>query len=333
MNLVSINANAKVNFSIDVLGFAENGYHLVDMIMQTICVYDRIILYTPEAIPELREDIVSDIMTAKRKHDERIEVLKARGVPIRLPDPSDNIIFTCTNHRLPVDQKNLAYRAALLMKEIAGYKGKLGIHIRKNIPVGGGLGGGSADAAATLVGLNRLFGTELSTEKLMELGATLGSDVPFLVMGGTALATDTGTTLKPLPSLTNGYMLVVNPDIFLSTEKVYTKLDQMRLSPESHPDTQFLIEALRKNDVYSFAPNMKNVLERPAFELEPQIMMVKKRVQATNPLGVLMSGSGSTIFAIYDTREECHKAYRLFRGAQLFVIETDLSNKPSFFPE
>ena len=244
MNLVSINANAKVNFSIDVLGFAENGYHLVDMIMQTICVYDRIILYTPEAIPELREDIVSDIMTAKRKHDERIEVLKARGVPIRLPDPSDNIIFTCTNHRLPVDQKNLAYRAALLMKEIAGYKGKLGIHIRKNIPVGGGLGGGSADAAATLVGLNRLFGTELSTEKLMELGATLGSDVPFLVMGGTALATDTGTTLKPLPSLTNGYMLVVNPDIFLSTEKVYTKLDQMRLSPESHPDTQFLIEAL-----------------------------------------------------------------------------------------
>jgi 4-diphosphocytidyl-2C-methyl-D-erythritol kinase len=157
MNLVSINANAKVNFSIDVLGFAENGYHLVDMIMQTICVYDRIILYTPEAIPELREDIVSDIMTAKRKHDERIEVLKARGVPIRLPDPSDNIIFTCTNHRLPVDQKNLAYRAALLMKEIAGYKGKLGIHIRKNIPVGGGLGGGSADAAATLVGLNRLF--------------------------------------------------------------------------------------------------------------------------------------------------------------------------------
>ena len=152
-------------------------------------------------------------------------------------------------------------------------------------------------------------------------------------MGGTALATDTGTTLKPLPSLTNGYMLVVNPDIFLSTEKVYTKLDQMRLSPESHPDTQFLIEALRKNDVYSFAPNMKNVLERPAFELEPQIMMVKKRVQATNPLGVLMSGSGSTIFAIYDTREECHKAYRLFRGAQLFVIETDLSNKPSFFPE
>ena len=123
MNLVSINANAKVNFSIDVLGFAENGYHLVDMIMQTICVYDRIILYTPEAIPELREDIVSDIMTAKRKHDERIEVLKARGVPIRLPDPSDNIIFTCTNHRLPVDQKNLAYRAALLLKEIAGYKG------------------------------------------------------------------------------------------------------------------------------------------------------------------------------------------------------------------
>lgn len=333
MNLVSINANAKVNFSIDVCGFAENGYHLVDMIMQTISVYDRIILYTPEAIKELREDIIADIMNAKRRHDERIAILKAKNIPIRLPNPEDNIIFTCTNHKLPVDQKNLAYRAALIMKKLAGYDGKLGIHIRKNIPVGGGLGGGSADAAATLVGLNKLFGLGYSREKLMELSGELGSDVPFLVMGGTALATGTGTTLRPLSPLTRGHLLLVSPDIFLSTEKVYSKFDQMRLAPESHPDTPLLLEALQNNDVYTFAPNMKNVLEHPAFELEPQIMAVKKRLATTGPLGVLMSGSGSTLFAIYETREDSHRAFKYFRNNNFFVMETDLCNRPVFFQE
>ena len=137
MGLVSINANAKVNFSIDVKGFAENGYHLVDMILQTVNVYDRIFLYTPDAIANLREDIVVEITKAKRRHDERINMLLARGVPIRQVDPTDNIIFTCTNPRLPVDSKNLAYQAALIMKKLAGYEGKLGVHIKKNVPVGG----------------------------------------------------------------------------------------------------------------------------------------------------------------------------------------------------
>ena len=331
MSLVSINANAKVNFSIDVKGFAENGYHLVDMIMQTVNVYDRVILYTADAVGNLREDLIAEIARCKRRHDERVEALLARGVPVRQADPADNIIFTCTNPRLPVDSKNLAYQAAVIMKERAGYTGKLGVHVKKNIPVGGGMGGGSADAAATLVGLNRLFDLGLTTEELIEIGKPLGSDIPFLIMGGTALATGTGTDLKPISSLTNGYLLIVNPGIFISTEKVYEKLDQMRLSPESHPDTELLLEAIKENDVYTFAPNMKNVLEKPAFELEPQLMMLKKKILATEPIGAMMSGSGSTIFAIYDTREEAQKAYRLFKSPQVFAVVTDLHIVPKFF--
>ncbi len=331
MGLVSINANAKVNFSIDVKGFAENGYHLVDMIMQTINVYDRVVLYTPDAVENLREDLIGEIARCKRRYDERIAALIARGVPVRPTDPSDNIIFTCTNPRLPADSKNLAYQAALIMKNLAGYTGKLGIHVKKNIPVGGGMGGGSADAAATLVGLNKLFGLSLTTEQLIEIGKPLGSDIPFLIMGGTAFATGTGTDLRPIPSLTNGYLLVVNPGIFISTEKVYEKIDQMRLSPESHPDTELLLEAIKNNDVYTFAPNMKNVLEKPAFELEPELMHLKKKILATEPLGAMMSGSGSTIFAIYDTREDVQKAFRLFRSPQMFTVITDLHVTPKFF--
>lgn len=333
MGLVSINANAKVNFSIDCKGFAENGYHLVDMIMQTVSVYDRVILYTADAVGYLREDLIAEIARCKRRYDERIASLIARGIPIRQTDPEDNIIFTCTNPRLPVDSKNLAYQAALIMKKMAGYTGKLGVHIKKNIPVGGGMGGGSADAAATLVGLNKLFNLGLTDQQLIEIGTPLGSDIPFLIMGGTAFATGTGTELHPISSLTNGYLLIVNPGIFISTEKVYEKLDQMRLSPESHPDTELLLEAIKNNDVYTFAPNMKNVLEKPAFELEPQLMQLKKRILATEPLGAMMSGSGSTIFAIYDSRDEAQRAYRLFKSPQMFAVVTDLNVVPKFFSE
>lgn len=290
MNLVSINANAKINLSIDVLGRRADGYHLVDMIMQTIPLYDRIIVYKPEAVSMLRDDILSEILTARKRQDERIEYFKKRGIDVATPDPSDNIMITCTNPKLPVDKKNLAYRAALIMTKESGYDGKIAIHIRKKIPVGGGMGGGSSDAAGVLLALNQLLELNYGTDKLCEFASTLGADVPFLVRGGTSLATDTGTTLRPLISLRKGYLVIVNPNIFLSTERVYTKLDTMRISEESHPDTGLLIRALESGDFYTFAHNMKNVLEFPAFELEPQIKQLKRQISDTGAVGSLMSG-------------------------------------------
>lgn len=334
MDLISTSAYAKINLSIDILGTRESdGYHLVNMIMQTINIFDRIIIYTPEAIPALREDVITEIVAAKQRQRDRIEYLRGNGVPVTLPNPEDKIVLTCTNPKLPVDQKNLAYRAALLMKEAAGYDGKLGIHIRKKLPVGGGLGGGSTDGAATLVALNEMFGLHYNEEKLLEMAAKLGSDVPFLVMGGTALASGTGTTLTKVPSLKKGHLLIINPNIFISTENVYHKLDQMKLSPESHPDTELLLKALRDEDLHTFAANMKNVLEHPAFEIEPKIMMLKKSVKATNPLGVLMSGSGSTVFAIYETRDEAYNAMKIFRNQGLYAMEADLTGTPLAFAE
>ncbi len=327
MNLISVNAKAKINFSIDVLGRREDGYHLVDMIMQTIPLYDKIIIYKPEAVATLRDDILSEILAAKRKQQERAEYFKNRGVVVSDTEPSDNIMITCTNPKLPVDRKNLAYRAAQIMMNECGYKGKIAMHIRKKIPVGGGMGGGSADAAGVLLGLNELFELNYSVEKLCEFAATLGSDVPFLVRGGTCLATDTGTTLKPLPSMHKGYLLIVNPNIFLSTERVYTKFDSMRISSEAHPDTELLIKALEAGDFYTFAANIKNVLEYPAFELEPQVKQLKKQVSETGAVGTLMSGSGSTVFGLYDSKELAVRAMNHFRSERLFAVALDLTEK------
>lgn len=331
MNLLSVNAYAKVNLSIDILGKRpEDGYHIVDMLMQTICIFDRIIIYTPDAISSLREDVVNEIMAARSRQIERIKYLESRGISVNGPDPGENIILTCTNPKLPVDQKNLAYKAAQIMKKEAGYDGKLGIHIRKRLPVGGGLGGGSTDGAAVLKGLNRLLELNYSDEKLIEIASKMGSDVPFLVMGGAARATGTGTTLTPIQPLRKGYLVIINPNLFVSTELVYNKFDQLRLSPESHPDNDFLVNCIENGDLRTFCENMKNVLERPAFELEPQIMMLKKKVKATNPLGVLMSGSGSTIFAIYETKDEAFNALNDFRAQGLFAMEADLTDNLNF---
>ena len=327
MNLISVNANAKINFSIDVLGRREDGYHLVDMIMQTIPLYDKIIIYKPEAVATLRDDVLSEILTARRRQDERIEFFRSKGVELQEPDPQEKIMITCTNPKLPVDKKNLAYKAALIMLKESGYTGKIGIHIKKKIPVGGGMGGGSADGAGVLLGLNELLDLNYPKEKLCEFAATLGSDVPFLVQGGTALATDTGTTLKPLPSMRKGHLLVVNPNIFVSTEKVYSKFDSMRISTEAHPDTALLIQCLEKGDLETFAANIKNVLEYPAFELEPQIKTLKKQISETGAVGTLMSGSGSTVFGIYDSKDLCLRAMNHFRANKNFAVALDLSEE------
>lgn len=333
MSILSVNAYAKVNLSIDILGTREDGYHLVDMIMQSIGIFDRIIFYTPDSVQNLRDDIVHEILAAKTRQKERQEILCSRGISIPTPNTNDNIVLTCTNPKLPYDQKNLAYKAALIMKELSGYDGKLGIHIRKKLPVGGGLGGGSTDGAATLVGLNKLLGLNYPQEKLIEIARSLGSDVPFLVMGGCARATGTGTDLSPLPMLRKGHIVIVNPNIFLSTEAVYTRFDQMRLSPDSHPKTDILLQALENNDTRTFCENMRNVLEHPAFELEPQIMILKKQIKATNPIGVLMSGSGSSIFAIYETKDQAFEALKQFRLDGHFAMEADLASNLNYLED
>lgn len=293
MNKIEINAHAKINLSIDVLGLRPDGYHDLEMIMQTIPLYDRI------TISKIQKPYSSN-------------------------PSSDKITVKCTNTRLPCDNRNLSYRAAQLIMDDAGIKDSISIHIDKKIPIGGGLGGGSADGAAVLTGLNTLYKLNYSKDKLISFATMLGSDVPFLLNGGTAFASGTGTKLSTIPSFNKGWLVLVNPGFFLSTEKVYKTLDTMNVEPDDHPDISDLIKAIEKGDFYHFAKNMKNILEIPAFSLRPELKMIKTQMLQNGAQGALMSGSGSTIFGIFKSSQLAWAAMKYFRKNNLFSVVSKL---------
>ncbi len=295
-------ANAKINLSIDVLGIRESdGYHLVRMIMQQIPLYDRLFFFLGEDGKLLPESTRID----------------------------DNISLACNMRKLPLNEKNLVYRAARqlfdLFKETFEYE-KLTIYIEKHIPSGGGLGGGSADGAAVLRAINNIYTLGMSLDQLEEQAKKLGSDVPFMIRGGAGLAEGTGTDLSKLRPLKKGTLLLVNPNKFLSTERVYATLDAMEIPASAHPDTELLIHALEAQDLRLFAENMKNVLEEASIRLCPQIGELKADILAAGALGAMMSGSGSTVFGLFEDPELAQEAMKTFRSRGLFATATGLAN-------
>ena len=290
-------ANAKINLSIDVLGIdPANGYHLVEMIMQQIPLYDRIFFFTEGK---------SHILPNTIQIDEQISLAS-------------------NARRLPLNEKNLVYKAARLMMNHYGITDKISMYIEKHIPAGGGLGGGSADGAAVLRELNRFYHLGASPKELEVLAKQLGSDVPFMVQARAALAQGTGTDLSTLPPMKKGWLLLVNPNLFLSTEKVYKALDRMEIPADAHPDTKLLIEALRKQDLHTLAANMKNVLELSAFQLCPQIGELKKSILQHGALGAMMSGSGATVFGIFEEESPAKKAMNFYREQRFFSLVVPL---------
>lgn len=290
-------ANAKINLSIDVLGIKpENGYHLVEMIMQQIPLYDRIFFFLGRN---------ADILPNTTPIDEQISL-------------------ACNARRLPLNEKNLVYKAAQLMTERYGINDKMSIYIEKHIPSGGGLGGGSADGAAVLRGLNSLYTLGATMDELEEIAKGLGSDVPFMIRGGAALAQGTGTDLSKLRPMKKGWLLLVNPNIFLSTEKVYKALDETEIPADAHPDTKLLINALETQDLHLFAANMKNVLELAAFQLCPQIGALKESILEQGAIGAMMSGSGATVFGIFEEEAAAKKAMDFYREQRMFSTVTPL---------
>ncbi|MBO4954631.1 MAG: 4-(cytidine 5'-diphospho)-2-C-methyl-D-erythritol kinase [Clostridia bacterium] len=273
-------ANAKINLSLDVLGVREDGYHEVRMLMQSIGLADRITL-----------------------------------------DPIPSGIMLHTNRSyLPCDARNLAYRAAELFLKETNTSSGVKMNIIKKIPVSAGLAGGSTDAAAVLVGLNQLFGTKLSRRRLCELGGTLGSDIPFCILGGTALATGRGEQIHRLPPLPKVYLVLVKPPISISTPKIYTALDQQEIA--CHPDTDALIEKIKARDVSGLAQEMVNVLEPVCETFEPRISELREKLLSCGAIGARMSGSGPTVFGIFETYEQAARAADAFRGRGDEVIVT-----------
>lgn len=283
---LSYKAYAKVNLGLDVLRRREDGYHEVKMVMQTVNLFDRI---------EIEE--ISD---------------------------QAGIVISANADFVPVNEDNLIYKAAkLLMDEFNISKG-VKITLEKNIPVAAGMAGGSTDAAATLVGINELFGIGLSTEDLKKRGVKIGADVPYCVMGGTALSEGIGEVLTPLSGMPQCHILIAKPPINVSTKFVYENLHANELT--WHPDIDGMVNAIKNSDIYGIASKMENVLETVTAKEYPVIEELKASMKENGALNSIMSGSGPTVFGIFDDESKVKKAYEsvLAKDITKQVYLTDL---------
>ena len=258
-------AYAKINLGLDVVRRLENGYHEVRMIMQTVGICDVLTLKKAEA----------------------------------------GITVTTDHGELPTDENNLIYKAAKLMTDQYNIKEGVCIHLEKHIPIAAGMAGGSTDAAATFLGMNELFACGADEEALRELGVKVGADVPYCIMGGTALAEGIGEKLTRLPSPPQCFLLVAKPDINVSTKYVYEHLDAEGVT--QHPDIDGMIQAITRQNLQGIVDRLENVLENVTVKKYPVIQEIKDTMIQMGAEGSLMSGSGPTVFGIF-TKEEKAKA-------------------------
>ena len=284
MNSIQLKSRAKINLSIDVLGKREDGYHLVEMIMQTIDLFDKIKIFS------LKED---------------------------------TIIIESNSLDIPLDSTHIVYKAADLIKKQYNIKEGVKIIIEKNIPIAAGMAGGSSNAAAVLVGLNQLWQLKLSENKLKELGLKLGADVPFCIGGQTALAENIGEKLTKIDGLSeNIFILVCKPELFVSTKEIYEEIDSK--INEKRPNNKLLIQLLKENKIQQIADNMYNVLEEVTRERYPVIEEIEKIMLENDALGSRMSGSGPTVFGLLSNREDAVncKNKLLKKFSQVYIVKS-----------
>ncbi|GAF10647.1 4-diphosphocytidyl-2-C-methyl-D-erythritol kinase [Paenibacillus pini JCM 16418] len=226
--------------------------------------------------------------------------------------PRDSIIITSQAGYIPLDEKNLAFQAARLIKERYDVKKGVHIHLDKKIPVAAGLAGGSSDAAATLRGLNRLWGLNIPVQELQVLGAELGSDVPFCITGGTALATGRGEKLTPIENPLQCWVILAKPPINVSTAEVYGKFRANQIS--HHPSAKGMIQAIEAGDFQHVCEGLGNVLEDVTLKLHPDVEQLKQGMLRLGADGALMSGSGPTVFGLVYKESKVARIYNGLRG-------------------
>lgn len=281
MDTLEIKAYAKINLGLDVVRRLANGYHEVKMIMQTVGIYDT----------------------------------------LTLQKTKPGIKVTTDSGEVPADESNLVYKAARLLTDTCQIKEGIAIHLEKRIPVAAGMAGGSTDAAAVLKGMNTLFSLGLSEEELKMLGVKLGADIPYCIMGGTALAEGIGERLEKLPPAPACFLLIAKPDINVSTKYVYENLKLSEI--KKHPDIDGMKEAVKTGSLQGITSRMENVLESVTEEKYPVIKKLKLYMEENGALKALMSGSGPTVFGIYEREEDALAAKEKLTGSglakQLFV--------------
>ncbi len=216
---------------------------------------------------------------------------------------------------LPTGEGNIAYKAAQMLKDEFGIGPGIDITLNKHIPVAAGLAGGSTDAAAVLFGLNRMFGLKLTREQLMERGVKLGADVPYCIMRGTVLAEGIGEELTVLPDMPKCTVLIAKPPVSVSTRVVYEALDAGEIA--DHPDIDGIIEGLKAGNLKKIASSMGNVLEGVTIPMHPVIEQIKEEMKAAGALNAMMSGSGPTVFGLFENRAAARDAQRRIREKAL----------------
>lgn len=286
--LLTLSANAKINLTLDILGTREDGYHEVAMIMQEISLHDTL------SMGKINQGISLTIAIEGQKGT------------------------------LPADESNLCWKAAALVQKEYNLQEGVEIHLTKRIPMAAGLAGGSADAAAVLKGMNHLFRLGMTEARLCELGARLGSDIPFCIMGGTMLATGRGEVLTRLPSFPRLSVVLAKPPVGVSTAWAYKTYDAGYDGP--HPDNEAMLEAIHGGDAHKAAGLLCNVLEGVTETEHPVIADYKRLMMEHGAMASMMSGSGPTVFGLVREKQQAwHLADTLKKydgEAGVFVAET-----------
>jgi len=226
-------------------------------------------------------------------------------------EKNKDIIVSCDVSYIPCNQTNLAYKAAKAFFEYKGIDCGAKIHITKRIPSGAGLGGGSSNAAGVIMALNTIYEAGLSTKECMLIGAKIGADVPFFILGGTCLAEGIGEKLTPLPHMPKCYIVLAKPAFSVSTKSVYQNLDLSKIYIKPH--TTQVISAIKGGNMLSIASGMVNVLETVSSKKYPEIETYKKEMLSCGALGSIMSGSGSTVFSVFDNLEKAQNCVEVMR--------------------
>ena len=273
---MKLRALAKINLGLDVTGKREDGYHEVRMVMQTIQMYDQ------------------------------LEIKESKEPGIRL---TTNLPF------LPCNDGNLVYKAAKILMDEFDIRQGVDMNLTKFIPVAAGMAGGSSDAAAALVGINRMFQLGLTKRQLMERGVQIGADVPYCVMRGTALAEGIGEKLTRITQVPDCFVLIGKPGINVSTKAAYESLQLDKIS--SHPDIDGMIGDIERGDLLAMTQKMGNVFEPGIIEKYPVIGEIKALMESHGALKAMMSGSGPTVFGIFDNREKMEAAAEVLRESRL----------------
>lgn len=282
LSTVNVIAPAKINLSLDVTGVDEKGYHLLDMIMQTVSVFEKITL-----------------------------------------TKSDKISITSNARFIPTDQKNTAVKAAIKFFEYTKIEGGAEIYVRKTVPIKAGMAGGSADAAGVIVGLNYMYGTNLTMEQMCQIGLMCGSDVPFMLRGGTKRVQGTGEIILPCPTMPQCFFVICMPKKGVSTPQAFANYDKINIKTPVHTDN--LVQAIKDKNLKEIAGFLANDLEIAAQSSDTQ--PIKEKLLELGALGSVMTGSGAAVFGIFDNEEKAKAANEYFKA----TLKSSFLAKPISF--